>query len=167
MTEQATLPAGKKLCPGWTSEWPKPNGLKVPCGASRGRSRGGDQSLIPDNRAMCDRCTGAKKRWDQKNGEREDSAAKDAVRRAALVALYVDDVKAAIPAGAKFADTREFLAATLTAVDGLEQREHFPPHQKVSVKYGWTRRPSQRLYSEDKLRILRGLAALPLEASDG
>lgn len=162
MTEQATLPAGRKLCPGWASDWPKPAGTKVACGSSKGRSSvRGDQALISEHNEMCDRCRRAKKRWDEQNGQREDLAKKDAERRAVLMALYLDDIKEILPAGSLGGTRREFLAAVVTAVDRLEEREALPPHQKVSVKYGRTTRPIRDVYAGVKLSILRSVAGLP------
>lgn len=175
MTEQQTLPHGKKLCPGWTSEFSPETGVgrngyaerysatkasgsdvKYACGSG---ARGGDQSVIRDTADMCSRCQRQKTKFDEEHGAKQKREQEFREQYLSLIEAYRQDIQNAIPSGTPFS-----LALVVAAVDGLKSRAERAPHARYGEEgyratYFNDREPSNL----DRMNVLRRLVGLDVQ----
>lgn len=169
MSALNALPAGLKVCPGWTSEFApegyinqqgygaRGSGHDIPfeCGGKSGGRRGGDPAVIRDGATKCARCAKQKAKYDQEHGLNERRERESKERYESLIAEYVEDLEAAVPEGAT-------LQELVTALDALEVRSDYPPHVRRgeagyrSTFYEPSVPPAVRL------NVLRQRAGLPI-----
>lgn len=169
------LPAGKKLCPGWTSEFmpetsvnkegyaerylaTKASGLdvKVPCGMAFGsRGRAGEQSVINETADMCSSCLRRKRKYDEENGARQKRQQDDEARYRSLIAAYAVDLQAFV------GEANPSIESLIKNVDRLVPRATWPPHDTgVRALYG--RRLGEAVSAADKMNVLRAFVGQPI-----
>lgn len=168
-TEETTLPGGRKLCPGWTSEFrTRDDGTPNPvaCGQSLSRSTRADQSVINAGVEMCQRCRKAKAKYDEENGARQKREQEARTRYEALIDVYVDDLRARIVA--EYGENARVAAGAaleqaLAVVDALTQRSSYPPYaQRGELGYRHSVFNESEISAPDRLNILRRAAGLPI-----
>lgn len=151
-----TLPAGLKVCPGWTTELGGLAGKTIECGGRDYGRRGGDPAVIRHG-DMCARCRKQKAKWDDEHGRRDQAEREAKERYESLIAAYVADVRAAIDD-----DGTPTLAFAVAEVDALKLRSEYPPHVHAGQP-GWrTSHYESGVAPGHKLNVLRRLAGLPI-----
>lgn len=173
----ATLPAGLKVCPGWTSEYTKLTGVdrdgytstysmtkasgeavKHACGGSSVNRRRADPGLIRDGQVMCSRCRKQKTKFDNENGAQLRREERQRADYEGLIEAYKNDVLVALD-GTATADLG--IRAYLSAVDGLVARDDRPPYARYG-EAGFRSWADRKVDDANKLNVLRSLAGLDL-----
>jgi len=170
----AGLPAGTKVCPGWTSEYSPEQGVdregnashysatkasgeavRYPCGQPP-NGRKTDPSVIRGVSERCSRCSRQKTKFDDDMGAREKRKREGEDRYNGLIDAYVADVRT----GDHIWDVN-MLSDVVERVDGLKVRAEFPPHARPGEE-GYRSWYHERSVTDDeKLDILRSIAGLP------
>jgi hypothetical protein len=167
--EQVTLPGGRKLCPGWTSEFrTRGDGTLIPvlCGESVASRRSAEQAVIGPHADMCARCRKAKAKYDEENGARQQREQEAAERYEGLIDAYVDDLRLGLTAkfGPSEGNGDRPLRSILTVLDALRPRSIWPPYARMGEpEYRHLAFNDREISEPDKLNILRRAAGLPIE----